>query len=280
MSILESVQEVAVAGRISADDAEAMAQEAGKGMDELMLTLIASAGTSSLPSLSGFKVGAVAQGVSGALYYGANLEFPTCPVDQAVHAEQAAVVNAYGHGETGISRLAVSAAPCGYCRQFLYELDGAEDLVVLLAGIAPTPLTDFLPQAFGPQDLGVTGGMMGPQDHGLRIDGDVAKGAEAAASAANKSYAPYTESYAGAAIETEDGAIFEGPYLENAAFNPSMSPMQAAVVMAQLSGHAPSTFKEIWVASRRDGKIDHSKTAGMVSKSIAPDCPVHAVALI
>lgn len=65
---------------------------------------------------------AVGLGTSGALYVGVNLEFARLPLYNSVHAEQFLLVNALHHGERGIKRLAISAAPCGHCRQFYSEL--------------------------------------------------------------------------------------------------------------------------------------------------------------
>ena len=65
---------------------------------------------------------AVGLGVSGRLYVGVNLEFARLPVNNSVHAEQFLVVNAVHHEERAITKMAVSAAPCGHCRQFYSEL--------------------------------------------------------------------------------------------------------------------------------------------------------------
>ncbi len=61
-------------------------------------------------------------GVSGSIYIGVNLEFPGAPLNNSVHAEQFLAVNCIAHGERGLDMLAVSAAPCGHCRQFYAEL--------------------------------------------------------------------------------------------------------------------------------------------------------------
>jgi cytidine deaminase len=45
----------------------------------------------------------------------------TC-IPVQVHAEQFLVINALLHGECEIRKLAVTAAPCGHCRQFYSEL--------------------------------------------------------------------------------------------------------------------------------------------------------------
>jgi cytidine deaminase len=42
-------------------------------------------------------------------------------------------------------------APCGRCRQLLYEFGGAE--LLLLTADGPVPLSEMLPRAFGPEDV-------------------------------------------------------------------------------------------------------------------------------
>lgn len=59
---------------------------------------------------------------SGCIYVGVNLEFPGMPLSQSVHAEQFLMANLLLHGEARLDTLAVSAAPCGHCRQFYSEL--------------------------------------------------------------------------------------------------------------------------------------------------------------
>jgi len=46
-------------------------------------------------------------------------------------------------------------APCGRCRQLLYEHGGADLLLDAGPDIEPTTLATLLPDAFGPDDLGV-----------------------------------------------------------------------------------------------------------------------------
>jgi cytidine deaminase len=207
----------------------------GVPLEQLMLDLIPRAKTFAIPPISNFFVGAVAHGISGNLYFGANYEFPGQALSFTVHGEQAATTHAISFGETGIDLLAVSAAPCGYCRQFLNELTTASTLRIILPNTPTTPLTSLLPNAFGPTDLGITAALMSPQSHGMTLDStdDVTA---AALTAANASYAPYSASYAGVALKTADGSIYRGGIAENAAFNPSMSPLEAAVVALTING--------------------------------------------
>ncbi|MGA8809952.1 MAG: cytidine deaminase [Thermoanaerobaculia bacterium] len=210
--------------------------DSGVPLERLMLGLIPRAKQFAIPTISNFFVGAVAHGVSGNVYFGANYEFPGQALSFTVHAEQAATAHAISFGETGIDLLAVSAAPCGYCRQFLNELTTASTLQVILPDTPATPLPSLLPNAFGPTDLGITAALMSPQSHGLTLDSPADDLTNAALTAANASYAPYSRSYAGVALKTSDGSIYAGSVAENAAFNPSMSPLEAAIVTLIING--------------------------------------------
>ena len=213
-------------------------------IDRLMIMLLPIAAAYSQAPISNFPVGAVAAGLPGesrspALYLGANVEFAHQALSFSVHAEQAATTNAWLNGERGLSRLAISAAPCGYCRQFLYEAVTAKTLQILLsqpgqAAPRSNPLTYFLPDAFGPNDLGVTGGLMQPQSNGVALSNPDPL-VQAAVAAADASYAPYSKNFSGVAVQTAGDAIFAGRYAENAAHNPSMSPLESAIAFMNMA---------------------------------------------
>lgn len=258
-------------GWLPAATVKAAAGDAGMSIDQLMIELIPLASEPSLPAVSGFHVGAVGQGATGSLYFGANLEVAGWPLNQTVHGEQSTVINAWAHGESGLIRLAVSAAPCGYCRQFLYELAGAADLEILLAGKPAQALTSLLPGAFGPADLGVQGGMLAPGRQ--RLDCPEAAGsvtARAALDAAAASYAPYTNSFSGAALTVRGGRTFTGPCLENAAFNPSLSPMQTAYAAMVLAGESGTNVLEAAIVELEDARIRHGDRARALLAEFAP----------
>jgi cytidine deaminase len=227
-------------GVILAADAARIASELGVDFDQLMTMLLPFAAEYAKPPISNFRVGVVSRGLSGNLYYGTNVEFAGEALSFTVHAEQSSVTNAWMHGETGIDRVAVNAPPCGYCRQFLNELVTADRLVMAMPNETRS-LADLLPSAFGPRDLGIAGGLMQHEHHALTMDpaadndDDLAR---AALVAADMSYAPYSKSYAGVALRTRDGAIVAAAYAENAAFNPSLSPLPAALSQLNLAGHA------------------------------------------
>src|SRR5215213_3013336 len=117
---------------IPAAEAQRLARDAGIDSPRLMTTLRPKAAEFARPPVSNFKVGAISRGLSGNLYLGANVEFSGEALSFTVHAEQSSVGSAFMNGETGIDLIAVTAAPCGYCRQFLNELATAERLTIQL----------------------------------------------------------------------------------------------------------------------------------------------------
>lgn len=229
-------------GIVTAADAAELAGSRGIDVPALMTLLLPAAAAFAKPPVSNFHVGCVSRGLSGNLYFGTNVEFAGEALSFTVHAEQSSVANAWMNGEKGIDLLAVTAAPCGYCRQFLNELVTADRLTIAIPNETHA-LRDLLPSAFGPRDLGIDGGLMQDEEHTLTIDDDDALSA-AALAAARRSYAPYSKAYAGVALRTSDGRTAAGAYAENAAFNPSMSPLEVALSQLNLAGGAFESVSE------------------------------------
>ena len=199
-----------------------------------MKALLPLAASLSVTPVSGFQVGTVAEGGSGDLYMGANLEFLQHPLKVTVHAEQCVVTNAWHQGETRLKRLMVDEAPCGHCRQFLKELNRIDEMEIIIdrtpkGEVVKCHIADLLPSAFGPDDLGVNDYLMSDVCYPLVLEG-TSELAEAALDAAKRSHAPVSQSRAGMALQLSSGRVVTGRYGENAAFNPGISAMEAAIV--------------------------------------------------
>ncbi|MCA9629636.1 MAG: cytidine deaminase [Myxococcales bacterium] len=215
------------------DTVSLLMEESELSLDRLMLRLLPLAAAFAVVPISNYRVGVVAEVTSArgsTLYLGANCEFADGSLAFSVHGEQAAIVNAWVNGETQVNALAISAPPCGHCRQFLNELGCAKRLELLLANAPKRRLmTDYLPQAFGPSDLGISAGLLSTADQRLDLeDPSDDSVVNAALAAARRSYSPYSHDAAGVALMTEDGHVVAAPYAENAAYNPSLSPICAA----------------------------------------------------
>ncbi|GAA1810572.1 cytidine deaminase [Actinomadura chokoriensis] len=107
---------------------------------------------------SGFPVGAAALTDDGRVITGCNVENASYGV--GLCAECSLVSALHGPGKPERPRLVAVAVvdkhgdpvmPCGRCRQLLWEHGGAPMLLETVRGILP--MSDVLPDAFGPDDL-------------------------------------------------------------------------------------------------------------------------------
>ncbi|MBZ5716073.1 cytidine deaminase [Nannocystis pusilla] len=103
---------------------------------------------------SGFAVGCALRDRSGRIWTGANVENASYTL--GLCAERVALFYALTHGADAIESIAVvtgadrPAAPCGACRQILFEFAAEADLVLVTTGGAElrTRVRDLLPFAF------------------------------------------------------------------------------------------------------------------------------------
>ncbi|EHC36767.1 Cytidine deaminase [Salmonella enterica subsp. enterica serovar Alachua str. R6-377] len=238
---------------LTAEQVSTLKNTAGLDEDALAFALLPLAAACARTDLSHFNVGAIARGVSGNWYFGANMEFLGATMQQTVHAEQSAISHAWLRGEKGLAAVTVNYTPCGHCRQFMNELNSGLDLRIHLPGRAPHTLRDYLPDAFGPKDLEIKTLLMDEQDHGFTLTGDTLT--QAAITAANKSHMPYSHSPSGVALECKDGRIFTGSYAENAAFNPTLPPLQGALNLLSLNGYDYADIQRAILAEKGDAAL-------------------------
>ncbi|MBA0184622.1 cytidine deaminase [Pectobacterium versatile] len=244
------------AAMLTADDVNAVCEASQLDADALAFALLPLAAACAQASISNFQVGAIAQGLSGNFYFGANMEFSAVQLQQTVHAEQSAVSHAWIRNERGLRAVTVNYTPCGHCRQFMNELRNAASLRIQLPGRQPAVLSHYLPDSFGPVDLHIDTLLMDDINHGATLQ-NVGALARQALDAANRSHAPYSKAISGIALETLSGNIYTGRYAENAAFNPSLPPLQVALNLMNLAGDDPCTIKHAAVVERRNAVVSH-----------------------
>lgn len=238
---------------LSAEQVLSLQTATGLDEDTLAFALLPLAASCARTPLSHFNVGAIARGVSGIWYFGGNMEFLGATMQQTVHAEQSAISHAWLRGESALRSITVNYTPCGHCRQFMNELNSGLTLRINLPGREPHTLQDYLPDAFGPKDLDIKTLLMDKQDHGYPLVGDALT--QAAIKAANNSHTPYSQSPSGVAIELHNGQIFSGSYAENAAFNPTLPPLQGALNLLSLNGYDYPDIKRAMLAERIDAPL-------------------------
>jgi len=272
------------AGRLSAPQCIELMMHLEIESEELMTRLLPLARIYAVVPVSQFQVGAVAMAKSQSdddrfdLFLGANLEFRHQPLNQSIHAEQSATMNAWHQGAGRVQAIATSEAPCGHCRQFLYELKKNADLMVITPGgknlaYRRTALSDLLPAAFGPLDLGNQNGLMSPAapDKKLRFEAAAKDRTIAGAlSAVQKSYAPYTQNFAGCALLTQTGEIFSGRYAECAAYNPSLTALQSAVICINMATFEQQPSIQRVVLVEKPTAVNQRKITELLLESLAP----------
>ena len=104
---------------------------------------------------SKFPVGAAALVDDGRVVVGCNVENASYGVGLCAECGLVSALQASGGGRlvafTCVGPDGESLMPCGRCRQLLWEFGGASLLVETSHGIVP--MTEVLPDAFGPDDL-------------------------------------------------------------------------------------------------------------------------------
>ncbi|XVE98001.1 hypothetical protein REPUB_Repub03eG0067700 [Reevesia pubescens] len=287
-------------------EAEQMAKQSGQTVLQLLPSLVKSAQALARPPISNYHVGAVGLGSSGRIFFGVNLEFPGLPLNHSVHAEQFLITNLSLNAEPRLKYVSVSAAPCGHCRQFLQELRGAPDIKILITSSEEekenkmnnncnnknqenfTPLSHFLPHRFGPDDLldKDVPLLLEPHRNGLSFccsdlcNGKINGGDDhddlkyAALDAANMSHAPYSGCPSGVAFVDVEGKIYNGSYMESAAYNPSLPPAQAALIAYVASGGGGGYERIVGVVlvEKVDAVIKQEHTARLLLQCISPKC--------
>nr|ACG46154.1 CDA1 [Zea mays] len=279
---------------MGAEEAERAAAAAGVAtVQDLLPLLVPSAMERARAPISRFRVGAVGLGASGRVYAGVNLEFRGLPLCHSVHAEQFLVANAAAAGEPALRAVAVSHMPCGHCRQFLQEMRGAAAVQILVTsdaaeGRAPEwrALASLLPRPFGPRDLLPEDVALVLEPHGNDLGGPVANGfargdldarlREAAEAAARAAHAPYSKCPSGFAVADGDGRIYAGGCLESAAYNPTLGPVQAAIIGMVAAGGGPAgDVVAAALVEKERAEVAQEATARIFLEAVAPRATFH-----
>ena len=272
------------AGRLFARQCAELTRHLEIDPEQLMTRLLPLAKIYAMAPVSRFRVGAVVMAGAGTardsadLFLGANIEFMHQPLNQTIHAEQSAVMHAWHQGAQYLRAIATSEAPCGYCRQFLYEFEKNADMRVITpngknTGYRQTVLSNLLPQAFGPSDLDNPAGLMAPAaDRRFRLPAAVKdRTAAGALAAAEKSYAPYTQNIAGCGLETSTGEIFQGRYVESAACNPCLTALHAAILCLNMATFETRRSVQRVVLVEKPTRVSQRRAAELLLETWAPE---------
>jgi len=128
-------------------------------MIEQLTHLARDASTRAYVPYSHFRVGAALVSQSGAMFSGCNVENASYGLTNC--AERTAIFSMVAAGETNFEAIVVytpteaPTAPCGACRQVLFEFNPAAEVISICNGteVRRTLVRDLLPGAFGPKSL-------------------------------------------------------------------------------------------------------------------------------
>jgi cytidine deaminase len=238
----------------------------------LMQALLPAAQRLARPPISQFRVGAVGRAAeTGDLILGANLEFPGGTTADTIHAEQFLFTRAHSLGAT-IDLLAVSARPCGHCRQFMNEFAGSERLTILDPEAGPLSLGDMLPWRFGPTDLGMAA--VGPgRRRPLAFTDMPSADTDTLAllmAAGERAHTPYSDCPSAVALRLTDGTLLTGAAIENAAYNPGMPPLQAALITLVAQGRDYGEIETAVLGRVPGAAFDFTASSARLLSIIAP----------
>jgi cytidine deaminase len=282
---------------MGAEEAQRAAAATGVAtVQDLLPLLVPSAMKRAIVPISRFPVGAVGLGASGRVYVGVNLEFRGVPLCHSVHAEQFLVANAAAAGESALRAVAVSHMPCGHCRQFLQEIRGASGIQILVTsdaeeGCAPEwrTVASLLLRPFGPHDLlpeevplvlerhdNPLGEPVPAVANGFAAGDLEARLREAAEAAARAAHAPYSECPSGFAVADGDGRIYAGGCLESAAYNPTLGPVQAAIIAMIAAGGGPAgDLVAAALVEKERASVAQEATARIFLDAVSPQATLH-----
>nr|DAD38390.1 TPA_asm: hypothetical protein HUJ06_009031 [Nelumbo nucifera] len=240
---------------IESADVRSVAEESGLSLLQLLTSLVKSTQTLASPPISKYHVGAVGLGSDSRIFLGVNLEFPGLPLHHSIHTEQFLITNAAIHGSTQLRYITILSVQCGHCRQYIQEIHGASNMFSMSthensAHVLLTP--DHLPtrtlptsRSYRPKTRETTMktqrfGFPAPEIRSRQYAGQgcaIISGAPSQQSleVANKSHAPYRGCPSRVALKDTEGKVYKGSYVESAAYNSNLGPVQAVVVDARRS---------------------------------------------
>jgi cytidine deaminase len=243
------------------------------------------------PPISGYRVGAVGLTEAGELVLGGNLEFSGASIHHTVHAEGFVALRARALGRPLAALAITQARPCAHCRQVLAEMAWADGLRLVDPLGHDLALADLYPWPFTPGDLGRAGagspdGADG--DHGtatgpgepapceLRPDPSLPPAVAAALEAAGRrAHAPYSGEPSAVVIRLGDGRLVGGAVLESVAFNPTIGPLQDALVGLAAAGVASDRAAEVWLGVAAEGRVEHERPVRDLLAAVAPAATLH-----
>lgn len=239
----------------------------------LMLVLLDQAKAMARPAISDFHVGSVGlERQTGNLVLGCNVEFPGTHLGLTLHGEGFVFTRAFSRG-TDIAVIAIGEAhPCAHCRQYLSEFAASRELELIDPLGHTLTMAQLYPWPFDPDYLGERGAVPGVElwpDLDVVVEGD-SRIAEALRAAGRKAHSPYSRCPGAVVLELTDGTLVSGSAVESVAFNPTIGPLQAALVDLLAHGFDYADIAHATLGTVVDGAVDYRASTAELLKRVAP----------
>lgn len=260
-------------GILLRQDVDSIRLEHGLTVDELMLLARGTAVSFAQPPISQFFVGVVGlERETGNLIFGGNLEFVGAHIGNTVHGEGFVFTRAFGRG-TSVETICLGEAhPCAHCRQYMSEFAATADLTLIDTLGHRLRMAELYPWPFDPGYLGergiVSGEVLQP-DLALASNKLPADVAAQLTALGRRAYVPYSKTPSAVVLQLRDGTLIGGAAIESVSFNPTMSPLQAAMVDLFAHGYAASDIVGAVMATRL-GSVDYLRHARDLLSVVAP----------
>ena len=268
-------------GVLQHEDVDEIRQAYGLTVEELLLLARPTADVYAQPPISDFHVGVVGlEAETGNLIFGGNLEFVGAHIGTTVHGEGFVFARAFSRGNSVATICIGEAHPCAHCRQFLSEFAATKDLLLIDPLGHRLMMADLYPWPFDPDYLGQKGIVAGEVRHpGLALAANDLPPATAArlTELGRRSYTPYGRAPAAIVLTLSDGTVVGGAAIESVAFNPTMSPLQAAMIDLFAHGYGARDIVDAAIVSY-PGPLDYTRHARDLLGVVAPGISLREVA--
>jgi cytidine deaminase len=269
-------------GVITGDEVSSLCTWFGlDNVEQLMLLVLPHARALSRPLISKYEVGAVGLVKdSGAIIIGCNVEFPGTHLGTTLHGEGFITTRAFSRGES-LAKIAIGEAhPCAFCRQYLSEFASARDLLLIDPLGHRLKLSELYPWPFDPAYLGESGAVPGTvhwptlQLEPNPLSPDIAAKLEATG---QRAYAPYSKSPSAIVLLLSDGSMIGGATIESVAYNPTISPLQAAIVDLLAHGYEYRDIIDAALVTTRGGSVDYATSTAELLWRLVPGVRLQTV---
>lgn len=273
---------LAVDGVISAASAAELVTAFGLGgIRDLMLLLLDEAKAYARPDISQFFVGAVGlEAPSGDLVLGGNVEFPGSHLGFTLHGEGFVATRIFHRG-ANLAVVAIGEAhPCAHCRQYLSEFAASPQLELIDPLGHTLTLEQLYPWPFDPNYLGEPGAVpsIDPSpDLQLAVSGLAPAVASELLKSGRHAHSPYSKCPGAVVLELSDGRLIGGASVESVAFNPTVGPLQSALINLLAAGRTYDQIRHVSLGTVLGGAVDYSVSTSELLSQVAPDAVLTVV---